>query len=159
MAYAPTKWNLGELYPSFDSPDLQLAFDNVEEQVLSFEGIRQPILRLSAHGYDQALPINVGVTINGATITSFAAPDGRQELSIPLRGTDPLATGEIVTLHFDHTGKPSDANPKSQDHRDLALRVDRLWVEEAAPDEGRMDASVRSLRGGPGAVEGVAVTR
>lgn len=40
MAYAQTKWNLNELYPSFDSPDLQAAFDNVEEQVLSFEGIR-----------------------------------------------------------------------------------------------------------------------
>jgi oligoendopeptidase F len=40
MAYAPTKWNLGELYSSFDSPDLQMAFDNVDEQVLSFEGIR-----------------------------------------------------------------------------------------------------------------------
>lgn len=40
MAYAPTKWSLAELYPSFDSPDLQAAFDNVEEQVLSFEGIR-----------------------------------------------------------------------------------------------------------------------
>jgi oligoendopeptidase F len=40
MVYAPAKWNLGELYPSFDSPDLQMAFDNVEEQVMSFEGIR-----------------------------------------------------------------------------------------------------------------------
>ncbi|MGE5463485.1 MAG: M3 family oligoendopeptidase [Syntrophothermus sp.] len=40
MAYAPTTWNLGELYPSFDSPDLQMAFDNAEEQVLAFEGIR-----------------------------------------------------------------------------------------------------------------------
>ena len=40
MAYTPTKWNLNELYPGFDSPDLQAAFDNVEEQVLSFEGIR-----------------------------------------------------------------------------------------------------------------------
>src|SRR5512139_4050974 len=40
MSYAPTKWNLGELYPSFASPDLQAAFDNVEEQVMSFEGIR-----------------------------------------------------------------------------------------------------------------------
>src|SRR5512134_1588599 len=40
MAYAPTKWSLNELYPSFDSPDLQAAFDNVEEQVMSFEGIR-----------------------------------------------------------------------------------------------------------------------
>ncbi len=40
MAYALTQWNLGELFPGFDSPDLQLAFDNVEEQVMSFEGIR-----------------------------------------------------------------------------------------------------------------------
>jgi oligoendopeptidase F len=40
MAYTVTRWNLGELYPGFDSPDLQLAFDNVEEQVMSFEGIR-----------------------------------------------------------------------------------------------------------------------
>jgi oligoendopeptidase F len=40
MAYATTQWSLKELYPSFDSPDLQMAFDNVEEQVLSFEGIR-----------------------------------------------------------------------------------------------------------------------
>src|SRR5215212_2566697 len=40
MAYTLTQWNLNELYPSFDSPDLQAAFDNVEEQVMSFEGIR-----------------------------------------------------------------------------------------------------------------------
>ena len=40
MAYTLTKWNLNELYPSFESPDLQAAFDNVEEQVMSFEGIR-----------------------------------------------------------------------------------------------------------------------
>lgn len=40
MAYALTKWNLEELFPGFDSPELQLAFDNVEEQVMSFEGIR-----------------------------------------------------------------------------------------------------------------------
>jgi len=40
MAYALTKWNLNELYPSFDSPDLQMAFDNVEEQAMAFEGIR-----------------------------------------------------------------------------------------------------------------------
>jgi oligoendopeptidase F len=40
MAYTLTKWNLGELYSGFDSPDLQGAFDNVEEQVTSFEGVR-----------------------------------------------------------------------------------------------------------------------
>ena len=40
MAYSIKKWNLGELFPSFDSPELQAAFDNVEEQVTSFEGVR-----------------------------------------------------------------------------------------------------------------------
>jgi oligoendopeptidase F len=40
MAYTIKKWNLGELFPGFDSPELQAAFDNVEEQVTSFEGVR-----------------------------------------------------------------------------------------------------------------------
>jgi len=40
MAYIIKKWNLGELFPGFDSPELQAAFDNVEEQVASFEGVR-----------------------------------------------------------------------------------------------------------------------
>ena len=43
MAYALTKWNLGELFPSFESPELQGAFDNVEEQVTSFEGVRNKL--------------------------------------------------------------------------------------------------------------------
>ncbi len=40
MAYTIKKWDLGQLYPGFDSPELQGAFDNVEEQVASFEGVR-----------------------------------------------------------------------------------------------------------------------
>jgi len=43
MAYALTKWNLGELFPSFESPELQGAFDNVEEEVTSFEGVRNKL--------------------------------------------------------------------------------------------------------------------
>jgi oligoendopeptidase F len=38
--YTIKKWNLGELFSGFDSPELQGAFDNVEEQVTSFEGVR-----------------------------------------------------------------------------------------------------------------------
>ena len=38
--YSVKKWDLGELFPGFDSPELQAAFDNVEEQVTSFEGVR-----------------------------------------------------------------------------------------------------------------------
>ena len=40
MAYTLKKWNLDELFPGFNSPELQAAFDNVEEQVTSFEGVR-----------------------------------------------------------------------------------------------------------------------
>src|SRR5215211_3853719 len=40
QTYAVKKWDIGELFPGFDSPELQGAFDNVEEQVASFEGVR-----------------------------------------------------------------------------------------------------------------------
>jgi len=43
MAYTLTKWDLSELFPNFESPELQGAFDNVEEQVASFEGLRDKL--------------------------------------------------------------------------------------------------------------------
>src|SRR4030095_15672453 len=43
MAYSIKKWDLGQLFPGFDSPALQAAFDNVEEQVASFEGVRSKL--------------------------------------------------------------------------------------------------------------------
>ncbi|HET9591248.1 MAG TPA: M3 family oligoendopeptidase [Anaerolineales bacterium] len=41
--YSVKRWNLGELFSGFDSPELQAAFDNVEEQVASFEGVRDKL--------------------------------------------------------------------------------------------------------------------
>ncbi len=38
--YTVKKWDLTQLFPGFDSPELQGAFENVEEQVASFEGVR-----------------------------------------------------------------------------------------------------------------------
>ena len=38
--YTVKKWDLSELFPGFDSPELEGAFENVEEQVTSFEGVR-----------------------------------------------------------------------------------------------------------------------
>jgi len=43
MAYTLKKWDLGQLYPGFDSPELEAAFDNMEEQVASFEGARDKL--------------------------------------------------------------------------------------------------------------------
>ncbi len=41
--YSVKKWDLGELFPGCDSPELEGAFDNVEEQVTSFEGVRNKL--------------------------------------------------------------------------------------------------------------------
>ena len=43
MTYAIKKWNLAQLFPGFGSPELESAFDNVEEQVASFEGVRDKL--------------------------------------------------------------------------------------------------------------------
>lgn len=43
MTYSVKKWNLDELFTGFDSPELNAAFDNVEEQVTSFEGARSKL--------------------------------------------------------------------------------------------------------------------
>jgi len=43
MAYSIKKWSLDELFSGFDSPELNAAFDNVEEQVTSFEGVRNKL--------------------------------------------------------------------------------------------------------------------
>jgi oligoendopeptidase F len=41
--YSVKKWDLSELFPGFDSPELQAAFDHVDEQVTSFEGVRNKL--------------------------------------------------------------------------------------------------------------------
>jgi oligoendopeptidase F len=43
QTYSVKKWDLHELFSGFDSPELQGAFDNVEEQVASFEGVREKL--------------------------------------------------------------------------------------------------------------------
>ena len=40
MPYIQTKWNLTDLFPGYGSPELEAAFDQVEEQVTAFEGVR-----------------------------------------------------------------------------------------------------------------------
>ncbi len=40
MSYKLSTWNLKELFPAFNSPEFESAFDQIEEQVASFEGVR-----------------------------------------------------------------------------------------------------------------------
>ena len=43
MAYKISKWDLSQLYPGYESPELQSGFDMIEEQVTSFEGVRNKL--------------------------------------------------------------------------------------------------------------------
>ena len=43
MAYKLSKWDLSALYPSYESAELQSAFDRIDEQVTSFEGLRDKL--------------------------------------------------------------------------------------------------------------------
>jgi len=40
MTFTQTRWSLADLYPGFNTPELESAFDRIEEQVTSFEGLR-----------------------------------------------------------------------------------------------------------------------
>ena len=40
MTFTQTRWSLADLYPGFNTPELEAAFDRIEEQVSSFEGLR-----------------------------------------------------------------------------------------------------------------------
>ncbi|MBI5932836.1 MAG: M3 family oligoendopeptidase [Chloroflexi bacterium] len=40
MPYKLSNWSLADLFPSMDSPELENAFDQMEEQVATFEGVR-----------------------------------------------------------------------------------------------------------------------
>ncbi|MFN3490762.1 MAG: oligoendopeptidase F, partial [Anaerolineales bacterium] len=43
MAYKLSRWDLSALYSGYDSAELQSAFDMIEEQVISFEGLRDKL--------------------------------------------------------------------------------------------------------------------
>jgi oligoendopeptidase F len=40
MPYKLSRWSLADLFPGMDSPELETAFDKIEEQVATFEGVR-----------------------------------------------------------------------------------------------------------------------
>ncbi len=113
--------------------------------VLSLKGIARPVVHLTAHGYSRALPINVTVSLNGNVVGAFAAPDGWQDIAVPMPAAAYSAAGEILTFDFDRTARPSDANQQSRDSRELALRIDGIRVTPDA-DGAIINASVRALR-------------
>jgi len=129
--------------------------DKRASAVLSFKDIDKPVLRLSALGYGPALPSNVTVLLNGKPVGTFAAPESWQNIAIPMPPADYSAAGEIVSFEFERTVKPSSVSKHTNDSRDLALRVDRLWVA-SEDDVGAINATVRALE--PASTAGIATS-
>ncbi|MBL8061873.1 MAG: oligoendopeptidase F, partial [Anaerolineales bacterium] len=73
MAYKLSRWDLSDLYPGAESAELQNAFDMIEEQVTSFEGVRN---KLSADMPDEqfmeVLKASDSITRVGTKLYSFA---------------------------------------------------------------------------------------
>jgi phosphatidylinositol glycan class B len=128
--------------------------------VLSLARITKPVLRLSAQGYTHALPVAVKVLLNGKLVGAFAAPDGWQDIAVPIPAASYSTAGELITFEFDHTLAPSDRDPQSHDARQLALRVDRIWAEaEGAGDVASSAGAARSNSEVVTIPRGIAVTR
>ena len=73
MAYKLSKWDLSDLYPGAESAELQNAFDMIEEQVTSFEGVRNKLSAdMSADQFVEVLKASDSITRVGTKLYSFA---------------------------------------------------------------------------------------
>jgi len=73
MAYKLSKWDLSPLYPGYDSPELQSAFDMIEEQVTSFEGVRDKLKpEMPADQFVEVLKASEATARIGNKMYSFA---------------------------------------------------------------------------------------
>jgi oligoendopeptidase F len=73
MAYKISKWSLAPLYPSYESAELQSAFDMIEEQVTSFEGVRGKLNSdISTEQFIQVIQASEEMTRVANKLYSFA---------------------------------------------------------------------------------------
>lgn len=73
MAYKLSKWDLSPLYPGYESAELQSAFDMIEEQVTSFEGVRNKLTPdMPADQFVDILKASEATTRIGNKLYSFA---------------------------------------------------------------------------------------
>lgn len=107
MAYKLSKWDLSTLYPGYSSPELQNAFDMIEEQVASFEGVRGKLAPdMPAEPFVDVVKAREAMTRIGNQLYSFAglsfAADTQDQKAQALqaRAMQFLAEIENRTLFF-----------------------------------------------------------
>ena len=107
MAYKLSKWDLSALYPGYDSPELQNAFDMIEEQVASFEGVRNKLAPdMSTEQFVDVLKASESMTRIGNKLYSFAGlsftadTQDQKAQALQARAMQFLAEIENRTLFF-----------------------------------------------------------
>jgi oligoendopeptidase F len=107
MAYKLSKWDLSPLYPGYDSPELQSAFDMLEEQIASFEGLRDKLKPdMPTEQFVDAVKASESMTRIGNKMYSFAGlsfaadTQDQQAQSLMARVMQFLAEIENRTLFF-----------------------------------------------------------
>jgi len=120
MAYKLSKWSLAPLYPGYDSAELQNAFDIIEEQVTSFEGVRAKLNpEISTEQFIQTMRASEETTRAANKLYSFAGlsftadTQDQAAQSLQARVQQFLAEIENRTLFFSLWWKElDDANAK-----------------------------------------------
>jgi choline-sulfatase len=103
------------------------------------------VLRCSPFGWPGAPRQRVRVSVNGRKAGEAALRPGLRDVRVDVAAADAIAGENVVTLEFDHTGRPSDhGNPG--DDRDLTARFDAIDLDGVA-DAGRptVDASTATV--------------
>ena len=108
MTYTQTKWSLDDLYPGFNTPELESAFDAIEEQVTSFEGLRSNLTPdMPADRFLDVVRASEQMTRVAIKVSSFAGlafsadTQDQAALSLQARVQQFLADMENRVLFFD----------------------------------------------------------
>ncbi len=120
MAYKLSTWDLSQLYPSFESAELQNAFDMIEEHVASFEGVRGKLApEISTEQFMQIMKSDESATRIANKLYSYAGlsftadTQDQKAQALQARVMQFLAENQNRTLFFSLWWKElDDANAK-----------------------------------------------
>ena len=159
MAYKLSKWDLSPLYPGYDSPELQSAFDMIEEQVTSFEGVRNKLTPdMPAEQFVDVLKAHELTTRIGNKMYSFAGlsftadTQDQKAQALQARVMQFLAEIENRTLFFGLWWKElDDANAKrlmdaSGDYR-YYLEAMRLYKPHTLSEAEEKVVNIKNVTG------------
>ena len=159
MAYKLSKWSLAALYPGYESAELQSAFDMIEEQVTSFEGLRNKLTpNMPTDQFVEALRASEETARVASKLYSFAGlsftadTQDQKAQALQARVMQFLAEIENRTLFFSLWWKElDDANAKrlmeaSGDYR-YYLEAMRLYKPHTLSEAEEKIVNIKNVTG------------